>query len=400
MKISFKLMLKIMFIILAVSFVGFQSIAAGTITAKQEAWLKEAQIDKYQPAEENWDAIYDNAKKEGKLVVFCLSSRVTEVVDSFKATYPGIEVEASDMLPIDQIDKLTREQDIGIYNIDVLWLDGASILLGELLPQKLIWNYTPTTLIDGKRAEDVIPQKFRKPLQVHSVETRHVLYNFEAYKEPPIKNFWDLITPEWSEKVQMKDPLLSTGSMALLQLAVKHSSEMEAAYKEKFGKDLILSPGIENAGYEWIKRLVDNGLVLTSSSGKAALACGTPGQEKPPLALVVGSKMRYNDTKGTKLAINYGVQPVEAVAKANYVAIANLAPHPNATKLFIRWMLGDEKGGKGFAPFNVPGQYASRNDFSPITKPLDKMNLWFADEEWEWIYNKGMAVNEFWLTLK
>jgi len=400
MKMFFRLMLMAMFVVLAVSFIGFQSIAGDTITAKQEAWLKEAQIAQYQPAEEDWDSIYENAKKEGKLVFLSLSSRFPVVVDSFTETYPGIEVEASDMIPVDQVDKLTREQEAGIHYIDVLFLDNGPLLIEELLPEHLIWSYTPTTLIDGKRTEDIIPQKYMKPLQIHSVETKQIFYNFETYDSPPITNLWDLTTPEWGGRVQCKDPLLAMDTMNFLQLVVRHSNEMEAAYKERFGKDLVLSEGIENAGYEWIKRLIDNGLVLTTSDGKAALACGTPGQEKPPLAFVSSSKLRYNLTKGTKLAACSNIKPVEGIVKENYVVIANLAPHPNAAKLFIRWMFGDEKGEKGFEPFHVEGQYASRSDVLPLTKPLNEMSLWFVDEEREWIYYEGIAVVEFWLTLR
>ena len=400
MKMFFKLMLMAMFVVLVVSFVGLQSIAGGAITEKQETWLKEAQIGQYQSVEEDWDSIYENAKKEGKLVFLSLSSRFPEVVDSFTEAYPGIEVEASDMIPVDQVDKLTREQDAGIYYIDVLFLDNGPLLIEELLPEHLIWSYTPTTLIDGKRAEDVIPQKYMEPLQLHSVETKQIFYNFETYDSPPIENLWDLTTPEWEGKVQCKDPLLAMDTMNFLQLVVRHSNEMEAAYKERFGKDLVLSEGIENAGYEWIKRLIDNGLLLTTSDGKAALACGTPGQEEPPLAFVSSSKLRYNLTKGTKLAACSDTKPVEGIVKENYVVIANLAPHPNAAKLFIRWMLGDEKGEKGFVPFHVEGQYASRSDVLPLTKPLNEMSLWFVDEEREWIYYEGIAVVEFWLTLR
>ena len=70
-------------------------------------------------AQENWDDIYKAAKSEGKVVIYSLSSRVFKAVKAFKEKYPGIEVEASDMRGNDQIEKLTREQAAGIYNVDV-----------------------------------------------------------------------------------------------------------------------------------------------------------------------------------------------------------------------------------------------------------------------------------------
>jgi len=40
-------------------------------------------------AVEDWDAIYEAAKKEGKVVIYSLSSRVFDAVESFKASIPG-----------------------------------------------------------------------------------------------------------------------------------------------------------------------------------------------------------------------------------------------------------------------------------------------------------------------
>jgi hypothetical protein len=35
-------------------------------------------------------------------------------------------------------------------------------------------------------------------------------------------------------------------------------TEMENAYEKEFGSKLVLSKGIENAGYEWIDRIIKN----------------------------------------------------------------------------------------------------------------------------------------------
>ena len=371
------------------------------LTPAQEAWLKAAQIGPYQPATEDWDAIYQAAKAEGKVVIYSLSSRIFDAVEAFKEAYPGIEVEAYDMLTVDQIDKLTREQSAGVYNVDVLFLADVTTLVKELLPQHLIWNYVPTTLLGGQPAQDVIPEDLREPLLVHSLEAKVIFYNFETYPEPPVDSLWDLTRPEWRGRVQMKDPLLSAENMNFLQMTVKYADAMAAAYEAEFGEPLELSPGIPNAGCEWILRLVQNDLVLTTSDGTAAKAVGAPGQETPPLTLsVASSKLRYNITKGTKLAIAWEVQPVVGITKANFLVMANLAPHPNAAKLLIRWLLGDEQGGAGMAPWFVLGQWPSRTDVKPpIDVTLDDLRetTWFLDPDW--IYDHGLEVRDFWLTL-
>jgi iron(III) transport system substrate-binding protein len=101
-----------------------------------------------------------------------------------------------------------------------------------------------------------------------------------------------------------------------------------------------------------------------------------------------------------KLAVAWNVSPKVGISKTNYVIMANKAPHPNAAKLFIRWMLGDIKGGKGMKPWYVQGQWASRADVKPpidITlSDLDRYT-WFID--YKFVYKKGLAVRDFWLGL-
>ena len=353
-----------------------------------------------EPEVEGWDAIYEAAKQEGKVVVYSLSSRIFDAVETFKEAYPGIEVEAYDMESVDQIEKLTREQTAGIYNADFLFLTGAITLIKELLPQGLIVNYVPNTLLGGQRAEDVMPEEFREPLLTHSLESQVFFYNFETSPECPIDTLWDLTRPEWRGRVQIKDPLLAVENMNFLQMVVKYEKDMAAAYEQEFGETIQLSPGVPNAGYEWIVRLVNNDLVLTTSHGDAAKAVGKAGQTKPPLALSASSKLRYNEDKGTKLAIGLNIQPKTGLTKRNFLALANQAPHPNAAKLLIQWLLGDSQGGAGMTQWNIPGQWPSRSDVPPVASPkLEEIleTTWFLDPDW--IYEHGLEVRDFWLTL-
>jgi len=367
---------------------------------------KEAQPAPAAPAptpaveKEDWKAIYEAARAEGKVVVYSLSSRIFDAMEPFKAEYPGIVVEAFDMTGNDQIEKLTREQAAGVYNADVLMLANGPTMINEILPKGLVKNYVPQTLIDGKAAKDVITQGFREPLLVHSLESKVVFYNFEKYPQSPVDTLWDLTRAEWKGKVQMKDPMQTEENMNLLQTIVQHADEMAQAYQQEFGKPIQLSAGIKDAGYEFILRLVKNGLVLTSADGNASKAVGTAGQANPPLAFSVASSKIRDNEKGQKLAIAWNAKPKVGTTKENYLVMANKAPHPNAAKLMIRWLLGDGKGGKGMAPWYVPGQWGSRSDVKPASDiGLDdlKKYTWYAD--YKYVYEKGLEVRDFWMKL-
>ncbi len=349
--------------------------------------------------EEDWDAIYEAAKEEGKVVIYALTSRIFDAVEEFKTMYPGIEVEAVDIPTVQQIEKLKREQAAGVYNADVLLLADRTSIEKDILKKGLAKNYVPATLVDGVKTEDVIPENYRKDILQHSIEAKVIFYNTDSYSQPPVTNLWDFTEPEWKGRFQMKDPMQSPENMNFLQMVVKHSDEMAAAYEKKYGKKIELSDGIENAGYEWLDRIVKNDIVLTTSDGKTAKAAGQAGQENAPLGIcVASSKIRYNK-KGTKLGIAFDVEPKFGIVKSNFLLMTAEAPHPNAAKLLIRYMLGDSEGGKGMAPFFVPGQWASRSDIKPqLDKSLSEVSslAWSIDPDF--VYYDGLKVRDFWLS--
>jgi len=108
------------------------------ITPEQRAWLEAAQLGPFQPAEDDWDAIYEAAKKEGKVVIYSGSSRVFKIAETFKEAYPGIEVEAYDITTPDLILKVKAEQGAGIHNADVVFVGDPPTVINELVKPHLV----------------------------------------------------------------------------------------------------------------------------------------------------------------------------------------------------------------------------------------------------------------------
>jgi iron(III) transport system substrate-binding protein len=348
---------------------------------------------------ENWDKIYNAAKKEGKVVVYSLSSRIVDAVKEFKTMYPGIQVEATDIGTNEQIEKLQREQAAGLYNADVLMIADETTIKYKILKKGLANNYVPSTLIDGKSTAAVIPVAYRRPALLHSIEAKVIFYNTDSYAKAPVDNLWDFTRPEWKGKFQMKDPMLAAENMNFLQMVVKHSAEMKTAYEKEFGKKLTLSKGNANAGYEWIDRIIKNNVVLVKSDGEASKAAGEAKQKNAPLALCTASSKIRDNSKGLKLGIAWNVAPKFGIYKGNYLLMANRAPHPNAAKLLIRYMLGDASGEKGMKPFHVPGQWPSRSDIkAKLNKPLPEVEKLGWGIDTDFVYKQGLKVRDFWLS--
>jgi iron(III) transport system substrate-binding protein len=169
-----------------------------------------------------------------------------------------------------------------------------------------------------------------------------------------------------------------------------------------FGKPIELSKGAKNAGYEWILRILKNDAVIAGSTNDVSNAVGQPGQQKPPVGITAFSRLRDKE-KDPKLAFDvaYDLKPVIGVATEVINVIVNRAPHSNAAKLLIRWMMGDEKGGQGYKPYFVLGNIPVRTD-QPApkgSKSLKDLNVWSAEAQFVW--DHGQEVRDFWLaTLK
>jgi len=345
---------------------------------------------------ETTDELYAKAKEEGKVVVYSQSSRIKDVKASFEAKYPGVNVEAFNMSTNDIVEKVIREQAAGIYNADVIFVkDASGAVSTELTSKKLVHKYLPKDLADKM----VEPYKSKSSGLVPYFSLRAIFYNTDVYKTPPITNWWDLTMPEWKGKVLLNNPIDSADMMDLFLAMVQHSDEMKQAYKDKFGKDIVLE-GTENAAYEFIKRFLKNDPVLMKSSDEVVEAVGAKTQGKPPIGIGASSKLRDVIEKKLSIAATYEVKPKISVVGPSYLYIADKAPNVNAGKLMLRWMAGEADGkADGFKPFNVMGSWSTRTDNGRTDQlPIDKLNVWEYDSEF--FYNNFVKFREFWLKMQ
>ncbi|MED5017597.1 ABC transporter substrate-binding protein [Paenibacillus chibensis] len=355
-------------------------------TASAE-WAAEQGLDKT----ETVDELYAKAKEEGKVVVYSQSSRIKDVKASFEAKYPGITVEAFDMSTNEIVEKLVREQESGIYNADVVFVkDALGVVSSDLVSRGILHAYKPKDIMD----------KLAKPFQelpgiVSYASIRTLYYNTKVYKESPVTNWWQLTEPEWKTRVLINDPLDSSDMMELLLSMIQHSDDMAAAYKELYGKEIELTE--ENAGYEFIARLLKNDPVLVKSSDDVVENVGNDSQAKPPVGIGASSKLRNIEQKELTIGANFNMKPKISVLGPTYLYVADQAKHSAAAKLMIRWMMGEVDGaGEGLRPFNVLGSWPANTATehkNPIN--LDQLDVWAYDANY--YYSNSIKFREFWI---
>lgn len=359
--------------------------------APASSWLEQAELDKTETTAE----LYEKAKQEGKVTVYSQSSRIKDVKASFEAEYPGIEVEAYDMSTNEMIEKITREQEAGLYNVDVVFIkDAGGTVSEELVTSGALHAYMPEDIVSK-----LAPGFEDSPGLPFYFSTRTIFYNTEAYSEAPVNNWWDLTDEKWKGKVVIDDPMLSADTMDLLVTMVAGSEDMAAAYKEKYGEEIVLND-TENAGYEFIKRLLANDPVFVQSSDDVVTAVGTAGQQNPPLGVTTSSKSRNIIDKGFKMQFVYDTAPKMSVAGTSYLYMADQASHTYAAKLLIRWMAGESDGtAEGFRPYNVLGSWSTRTDIKLTEqRPTSELNLWPYDGKF--LYQNTQKVIDFILANK
>lgn len=354
-----------------------------------DAWLKQAELGPYRKPTDDWAAIEAAARQEGEVVVYSLSSRINDVATTFSERYK-IPVRAFDIGQAELVEKLTREQEAGVYNADVIFAGDAPILLNEVLPKGHVVNFVPSDLVDK------IAPEGREPLLRHHFGSKVLMYSSDAYPDGPgIDTVWDLTRPEWKGKLTMKDPLKSPENLAFLATIVERGDEMAALYEREFGEPLVTSE--QSAGYEWLKRILANNPALTSGDDETAKAVGEKGRRNPPVGFLAQSKLRLNKDQGLALAVVTGLKPASGVMYPTFVCVANRAPHPNAAKLFLRWMMGDEKGGQGYRPYYLEGDYPARTDV-PLPEglpPAEQVGILEVDSTW--FYENGLVIRDFWI---
>ena len=378
--------------------------------AEMEEWLKKAELGPYETKKENWDEIVKKATKEGEVVVYTSSGRIQKLVKSFGKVYPGIKLTVHDLGSTKSVEKTKREQQAGIFNADIVTTGNSGQVIHEMLNKNLLVNYVP------HHFKNRIPKEYREPLLIRVNEAVVFFYNMEGFPNgSPVTNIWEFTEPRFKGRVGMKNPMSSGSTFMAVMTLIQHPDEMAAAYKRYKGKEIQLSKGVPDAGYEFWARMLKNDVVIFKSGSKLAAASGKKGQKNPLLAFANMTYIARNDSKGFVNAIVKDLDPVAKLLYPTFTAIARQAPHPNAAKVFTAFVLGSEELNKnsklskpytkgrssdlllGLAPYFDPGTRSPRNDVpSPEGGEIwDQMKEWHVDADFMWKH--GARIRDFWI---
>jgi iron(III) transport system substrate-binding protein len=367
------------------------------LTAAEE-WAKANGIGPYQPATDDWAAIEAAAILEGKVTVYANSGGVEDLPDAWYALYPDIEFDVADTDGIDT--KMQAEQESGNVVGDVWFNSDGHILFGKFVPNQWLWWFVPRDVTIPELTADY-------PFAIARHSTDVIGYNNKFYPDGcPITNIWQVTEEKYKDKFFMEDPISDVSTMAKMATFVQNADEMAQAYLDLYGREWTTDElaatdasgmVVENAGYLWLKKLAYNGAIAFDDGDMVDAAFAgleLPEGEEPGFGYTGYSSWEATLDGELNMAPCFGLEPIMGIFKTSFLAIANNAPHPNAAKLFIRFILSEA----GFDPWNEIGSYPAAQGI-PVNEdnmPLAELmpQVWEMDPIFDW--NNVSKVRDFW----
>lgn len=291
---------------------------APTITA-QPAW------------QDDWDRTLAAARKEGSVLIYQVwGVDWRTAFDKVMEEKYGIRVDTVSAKAAELVERIMTEQRNGMYQSDVaivppetyvqtLQAAGAAqplekmLLLPEVIDPK-VWLDGKFPWIDPDAKTFMAMDNYVSPLNTA---------NTNLVKPGEIKHWVDLLSPKWKGKIVMTDPTVPGGG----QMAMKM-----IAYGVPTGGDI--------RGWDYVKALAKQEPVITRD---ATMWMQWLAQGKYAYAISATPAFVVSFIKeGGAIEITDLGEEMYLIAGNGGVMVPKGAPHPNAAKIFVNFLLSKE----------------------------------------------------------
>ena len=278
----------------------------------------------------DWDKVVSAAKKEGRVVLYA-SESYDAVFREFHKKYPEIKVIMVPGRTSQVTSRAMAEQRAGKYLGDV-FLGGSGSTYAILYKGRAL-----DPISDAFVLPEVIDTSkwWRRKRFYHDDESRYILafngipqsyfqYNTKLVNPAGIKSYWDFLDPQWKGKIVTLDPTMR-GSVSGFPQFIYHNPKLGVEFLRRF-----LSESELTATRDF--RLLVDWLAV----GKFSISSFAPPNqvgiyEAKKMGLPVDIFDAGNFKEGIPLS----------TAGGNMALFKN-APHPNAAKVAINWLLSRE----------------------------------------------------------
>lgn len=329
------------------------STAAETTAAETEA-----------PAEMSYDELVELAKKDGKLVFYGANSYLQDAANNFAEEF-GIDVEFTQLGETEMIEKISAECKTGAPTADLVCAQDTYRVNTDLIGTGYAMNWTNSRITAITGEEDCTAVVWQH-------DTKMFMYNPTLVGEDWAYNLWRITDPEYYGLFTFKTPTSEGVNLDMLTMLTSdtYAEKLAEAYKEYYGEDITLTT--DNAGWEFVKKLYENGVLLTSSDSTCATTIGDVNLDKTWMGYFSTQRYSTQEAKGIKLAYDYNnATPFAGYTYPVYAVVLNGCQHEYAAKLFAEWLLS-ENGYKAFETYfggfsaNPANAYATSYSFEDV----------------------------------
>lgn len=281
---------------------------------------------------QEWGQIVDAARAEGEVNIYGgISGGMREaLIPPFERAYPGVKVNGTFAPSNDLVPRIVAEREARKFIPDVIIGPATQAVfilkpggaVAPLEPAFLHPEVTDLSLWYQNRRfwVDAAPPFTTLAFQGYVGGT--ITYNTQQVDPREFTSYHDLLNPKWRGKIVAND-IRRPGQGGTQVRFILRSPELGARFLDRlFGEmDVTLSTDHRQM-IDWIAQgrfLI--GLWISTTQTKTAVDLGLP------LAEIPGDQLR----EGAPISIGGGT-----------VNLADSAPHPNAAKLFINWLLSRE----------------------------------------------------------
>lgn len=297
---------------------------------------------------EDWEKTNGAAKREGSVAIYTFPGN-ERLFQEFQKQFPEIKLIEVTVRGSERVTRIVSERRAGKYLVDIL-IGGAGSAATGLLKGGVLDPITPALLLPEVldqskwwRGKHIYGDEEEKHIFSFSGAPLHYFhYNAHLVKPQEFKSYWDFLNPKWKGKIVIAEPLTG-GTQEPLQF-LYNNRELGPEFVRRFltETDVTVSRDMRQM-VDW---LAQGRYAISALQNADRLGIWEAKKQGLPLGAFTTERLREGGLVGSG---------------GGNVMLINRAPHPNAARVFINWLLSRD-GQIAYQRFVPPGRNSLRID--------------------------------------
>jgi iron(III) transport system substrate-binding protein len=295
--------------------------------AAAAALVSTSRVARAAPPSPEWEPMVAAAGKEGKVSVNTFTGQgYARVLKLFSQTYPDIKLEHTNLEPVEFSPRVIQERKASVYTWDVATMPMSTAL--QVLKPAGVWDPIKAVIVASEARNNAswrggfdagfLDRDKNLAYAFSLVRAPGVFVNIDQVKEGELKSVKDLLASKWKGRLAISDPRTIGSTFWPLTAA-----------RLRLGDGIMKQILVDQ---EPVLSRDRNQLTEFMVRGRYPIAIGLNG-------LALQDFQAHGVGKNVKTRL---LPELDYQSSGSGVWLLNRAPHPNAAKLLINWLLTKE----------------------------------------------------------